>query len=77
VHGENVFLCPPESPSSLATAIETVMTNQQLRERLRVGIAELAQEWFSWDRLVDRTLATCGLGAPSDRLEKRLGEDPR
>jgi polysaccharide biosynthesis protein PslF len=77
VHGENVFLCPPESPSSLATAIETVMTNQQLRERLRVGIAELTQEWFSWDRLVDRTLATCGLGAASDRLAKRLGDDPR
>jgi glycosyltransferase involved in cell wall biosynthesis len=73
VHDENVYVCPPDSPAALEAAIEKVMTDPALRARLRAGIARLADEWFSWDRLVDRTLATCGLVAGDGDTEK----DPR
>jgi len=59
VHGENVYLCPPDSPESLATAIATLMDDLELRRRLRCGIEKLAREWFSWGRALDRTLAAC------------------
>jgi glycosyltransferase involved in cell wall biosynthesis len=56
VHGQNVFLCPPESPRALAEAIVTVMDDVDLRERLRAGSVELGRQWFSWDSAVERTL---------------------
>jgi glycosyltransferase involved in cell wall biosynthesis len=62
VHGENVFLCPPDSSSALAAAIDAVRNDPQLRERLRAGIERLGSEWFSWDRVIDRTIDACGLG---------------
>ena len=58
LHGENVFLCPPRDPEALAVAIETVMDQPELRGRLASGASELSREWFSWDRAVERTLAT-------------------
>jgi polysaccharide biosynthesis protein PslF len=60
-HGENVFLCPPDSSSALAAAVDAVMNDLQLRERLRAGVERLAREWFSWDRVIDRTIDACGL----------------
>ena len=56
VHGENVFLCPPKNPEAMAAAIETVMDSPGLQQRLRVGARELTQEWFSWNRVVERTI---------------------
>ena len=70
VHGENVYLCPPQSPKDLAAAIRTVMDDLPLRSRLRAGITQLTAEWFSWDRAVEQTLATCRsdtLDIPRDR----------
>jgi glycosyltransferase involved in cell wall biosynthesis len=55
---ENVFLCPPKNPEAMATAIETLIDNSELRQRLRLGALQLAQEWFSWERAIDRTMAT-------------------
>jgi polysaccharide biosynthesis protein PslF len=75
VHEQNVYLCPPDSPPALAAAIEAVMTDPQLRERLRSGIARLTREWFSWDSLVDRTLATCGFAPGAAETEKGIGDD--
>ena len=54
--GEAVQLCPPCDPAALAGALQAVATDAALRERLRAGIRELAKEWFSWDRAVERTL---------------------
>jgi glycosyltransferase involved in cell wall biosynthesis len=58
IHGENVFLCPPRSPEALAAAITTLMDTHELRQSLRGGVLTLAQEWFSWQRGIDRTIET-------------------
>lgn len=58
VHKENVFLCPPKNPEVMAAAIETLMENCDLSQRLRLGALRLAEEWFSWERAIDRTIAT-------------------
>ncbi len=57
VHGGNVFLCPSKDPPAMAAAIEALMESPELCNRLRAGAAALAEEWFSWDRVIDRTLA--------------------
>ena len=56
VHLENVYLCSPQKPEALATAIETLLTRSDLRERLSIGALKLAQEWFSWERVIERTM---------------------
>jgi len=61
LHGENVFLCPPRDPEALAAAIQTVTDRAELRGHLGSGALKLADEWFSWDRAVERTLATLNL----------------
>ena len=58
VHGENVFLCEPKDPQKLSDAIELLMASPGLRERLRDGVQTLASEWFSWERAVDRVVAS-------------------
>jgi glycosyltransferase involved in cell wall biosynthesis len=57
VSEENILLCPPRNPEALAGAIERLMTDRALMDRLRAGAASLAEEWFSWERAVERTLA--------------------
>ena len=59
IHGENVYLCPPDSPESLATAIATLAEDMELRHRLRCGIEKLARAWFSWEQALDQTVAAC------------------
>lgn len=61
VDQKNVFLCPPKNPEAMAAAIETVMENPALQRRLRAEALELAREWFSWDRAIERTIATFSL----------------
>ena len=56
VHTSNVFLCPPKDPDALAQAMETLMARPELRERLSVGAREFTQEWFSWEKAIERTL---------------------
>jgi glycosyltransferase involved in cell wall biosynthesis len=58
VDDHNVLLCPPRDSAALTGAMATVLTNPVLRERLRIGGKELAEEWFSWDRAIDRMLKT-------------------
>lgn len=53
---ENVLLCPPNNPDALASAIDSLITAPELRERLGRGAIELAQEWFSWERALDKTM---------------------
>jgi glycosyltransferase involved in cell wall biosynthesis len=55
---ENLLLCPPKDPESIAAAIELLMDNPELRRRLSKGALELASEWFSWETAVKQTLAT-------------------
>ena len=55
--GDNVVLCPPLDPAATAAAMERVLGDAELRQRLRSGIEALARDWFSWDVSVDRTIA--------------------
>jgi polysaccharide biosynthesis protein PslF len=55
---ENVFFCPPRNSELLATAIEVLLENADLRERLGRGAIRLADEWFSWDRATERIIQT-------------------
>ncbi|PYJ09939.1 MAG: hypothetical protein DME93_12080, partial [Verrucomicrobia bacterium] len=57
VDQENLLLCPPEDPDSLAKAIASLMDNPTLCQRLRAGALKLAAEYFSWDKAVEHTLA--------------------
>ena len=57
VHGENVFLCPPESPEALADAIRDLMDDAALRGKLGEGSLRLARDWYSWETAMDKTLA--------------------
>lgn len=87
VHEQNVYLCPPQDHTALAAAIDRVLTDSDLRERLRFGVQKLADEWFSWPRAIERTLGTFGacLHSPSPYKERpdpgtgdvSLGKSPR
>ncbi len=54
VHGENVWLVPPEDPHALIAAIANVSGDPECRQRLGQGAAELAAQ-FSWESIASRT----------------------
>jgi glycosyltransferase involved in cell wall biosynthesis len=56
VHNKNVFLCPPQDPAAMAESLGRLVKDADLRERLREGVRNLAQEWFSWESVIRRTL---------------------
>ncbi len=56
VHEKNVLLCPPRNPEAMAEAIERLMENPELFQRLKDGALEFADNWFSWEKAVRRTL---------------------
>ena len=59
-HNENVLLCKPRDPASLAAALDSLIIQPQLRHQLSSGALSLAREWFSWDGTVERTLKAFG-----------------
>ena len=54
--GENVVLVPPRDPVALARGLTTLITAPELRERLRLGVRDLAGR-FSWPGIVAATAA--------------------
>ena len=56
IHQENMLLCPPQDPRALALALDALISNPALRQRLHMGALALAHEWFSWDKAVERTV---------------------
>jgi glycosyltransferase involved in cell wall biosynthesis len=58
IDNENVLLCAPRDPGAMADAMMLLMDNPDVCRRLRRGVRILAQEWFSWDKAIDRTIAT-------------------
>ncbi len=55
VHGENVYLVPPDDPQALAGAIMELATAPDLRLRLGTGAGALAEQ-FRWDKIAADTL---------------------
>jgi glycosyltransferase involved in cell wall biosynthesis len=74
-HGENVYLCAPDSPESLAKAMGALVVDPELRSRLRRGIAKLAQEWFSWEQALARTVEACGVASANRETSQVRNEE--
>ena len=55
VHGQNVYLVPPDDPQPLAEAIRDLAAAPELRRRLGAGAQTLAQQ-FRWDKIATDTL---------------------
>jgi glycosyltransferase involved in cell wall biosynthesis len=55
VHGENVWLVPPEDPGALVTAINALAAEPVRRRHLARGAAELSAG-FTWERIAKRTV---------------------
>lgn len=58
INGKNALLCLPQEPQALASAIDWLIDNAELRRRLSDGALELAREWFSWEKATQRTIDT-------------------
>jgi glycosyltransferase involved in cell wall biosynthesis len=70
VHQANVFLCPPKSADAMARAIETVMDDKTLRDRLTLGSLQLAQQWYAWDTAIEKTVSLFAAASTApDRLK--------
>ncbi len=54
--GENVLLCRPKDPPALAGAIEAVLAGPAWKRKLGAGALALAEEWFSAEASLERTL---------------------
>jgi glycosyltransferase involved in cell wall biosynthesis len=65
--GKNVFLCRPKDPEALALAIFSCMKNPHLIQDLRNGARQLAEDCFSWDKAVARTIGGLQKGRHSAR----------
>jgi len=62
VDGENVRLCPPNDSVALAATIAELIRSPETRKRLAAGARKLAENCFSWDRVIESTLEV--LNAP-------------
>jgi glycosyltransferase involved in cell wall biosynthesis len=56
INGHNVLLCPPRDATSIAAAVESLLSNPELRQRLATGALELARRYFSWETALQRTV---------------------
>jgi glycosyltransferase involved in cell wall biosynthesis len=76
---ENVLLCPPQDPAAMAAAIERLVDDCNLRQRLQDGVKRMAQEWFSWESVINRTLAAFAAGPRrgASELDESGGEEAK
>jgi len=54
-HGQSVYLVPPNAPVELARALERLLRDKDLRNRLSQGAKRLARS-FTWDVIAQRHL---------------------
>jgi glycosyltransferase involved in cell wall biosynthesis len=54
--GETGLLVPPRDPEALRTAVERLLADAELRERLGQAARARARERFGWDAVIERTL---------------------
>jgi glycosyltransferase involved in cell wall biosynthesis len=52
----NMLVCPPNDPQAMAAAIDSLIKRPDLRLRLRAGALQLAEQWFSWDKAIERMI---------------------
>jgi glycosyltransferase involved in cell wall biosynthesis len=69
--GVNALLVPPDDPAELARAIQKILEDPQLAERLaRKGQEDAVS--FSWERRAERLLAFFGTGKPKRVRDRRI-----
>ena len=54
VHGQNVWLVPPDDPTALTAAIRTVLADESLQRRLGEGALQVAG-LFTWEKIATET----------------------
>lgn len=54
VHGENVWLVPPDESTALAVAVRAVLADEALQHKLGEGAVKVA-ELFTWDKIATET----------------------
>ena len=54
--GETGLLVPPRDAAALREAVERLLGDRELRERLGRAARERARERFGWDGVIERTL---------------------
>lgn len=54
IHGQNVWLVPPDEPEALATAVQTVLSDESLRNKLGEGADQVA-DLFTWEKIAAET----------------------
>ncbi|GAB4554644.1 MAG: glycosyltransferase family 4 protein [Anaerolineae bacterium] len=54
LHGQNLYLVPPDSPEALGAALRQLAHDTDLRAKLGAGAKKLS-ELFTWDRIASRT----------------------
>lgn len=54
VHGQNVWLVPPDDVVALQTAVQHLLAEPELRQRLGAGAGQIAS-LFSWDKIAAQT----------------------
>ena len=54
IHGQNVWLVPPDDAAGLATAVRALIANPALRDQLGQHAAQVA-DLFTWDKIAKET----------------------
>jgi glycosyltransferase involved in cell wall biosynthesis len=58
VHGRNILLSEPKDAQAIANHILRLMDDPSLMATLKAGVRHLTNECFSWDKAIDKTMAT-------------------
>ncbi len=73
VHGDNVWLVPPESPTALAEAVQRLAQDESLRTRLGTGAQQLAAH-FGWEEIAQRHREVYGFHSFQDKPQMNTNE---
>jgi glycosyltransferase involved in cell wall biosynthesis len=55
IDGETGLVVPPRNAAELARAMERLMNDEALRDKLALGAACMARDGLSWDRIAEQT----------------------
>lgn len=75
-HGRNIYLCDPRNHHVMAEAIELISETEDLRERLRSGVRDLAREWHGWEGMTERLVVILKSAVEEGSASAPSGELP-
>ncbi len=75
VEGDTGFLVPPRDVGVVARAIDRILSNEELRERLGEGARQRVESYFAQDRYIERVLAAYerAMAASAERVRELEG----